>query len=134
MQLKGSSEVHPFLMQHGVFRHLLELVVDVPSNLVIEGGVRIGNDGRILARGTLNGNALAVLLTPVDQPSTDLNHDCRTDHHDLLILLSQWGPVPLGASGGVPIADFNGDGVVDVLDLLILLDNWDHTKGGGPAK
>jgi uncharacterized membrane protein len=134
MQLKGSPEVHPFLMQHGVFRHLLELVVDVPSNLVIEGGVRIGNDGRILARGTLNGNALAVLLTPVDQPSTDLNHDCRTDHHDLLILLSQWGPVPLGASGGVPIADFNGDGVVDVLDLLILLDNWDHTKGGGPAK
>jgi hypothetical protein len=130
-QLVGGMSPKPglpneaFVLQHGEFHNLLSLIVDTPPNLGISFTVRVSNDGRILAEGGIGLGPMGVLLKPIDQPPTDLNHDCRTDVHDLLILLEQWGPVPLSTSG-VPIADFNGDGFVDVLDLLILLDHWDR--------
>jgi hypothetical protein len=77
--------------------------------------------GLFLIRGTLNGRTAAFILAPIDRPLTDLNADCVTDVHDLLMLLSGWEP----CDGTACHADFNGDGRVDVLDLLILLDNWD---------
>jgi uncharacterized membrane protein len=121
----GGADSQPFVWQHGEFHRLKSLVVDIPQGVVIETAGVVGNDGRILARGTQQGAyVLALLLVPIDQPLTDLNHDCRTDVHDLLILLEQWGPAQESIDG-TPSADFNGDGVVDVLDLLILLDHWD---------
>ncbi|HRQ76512.1 MAG TPA: DUF3466 family protein, partial [Phycisphaerales bacterium] len=124
MRPTGTTMLHPFIWQHGQFYNVLSLIVDMPANLVIDHVSRVGHDGRMLCRGSLSGKVVSVLLTPINQPLTDLNHDCATNTHDLLILLEQWGPAPTNATGGVPIADFNGDGRVDVLDLLILLGNW----------
>jgi hypothetical protein len=133
MRVEGSTVIHRFLLQHGVFHNIYDLVVDPPSPLLFAVS-RIGNDGRIIGSGFVGGpGTRGILLRPFNQPLTDLNHDCRTDVHDLMILLEQWGPVEADLNG-TPSADFNEDGVVDVLDLLILLDNWDHKKGGGPGK
>ncbi|HRQ75820.1 MAG TPA: DUF3466 family protein [Phycisphaerales bacterium] len=113
-----------YLWQHGYFHNLNIIAQGSPSNLHMYVAAAVNGLGNILAHGTLNSKVVAVVLTPINQPLTDLNHDCATNTHDLLILLEQWGPTPTNATGGVPIADFNGDGRVDVLDLLILLGNW----------
>jgi len=81
-------------------------------------GFDINNAGQIVAQAIDNElNKVAVILTPIEKPLTDLNDDCRTDVLDLLILLSEWGK-------NESDADFTGDGTVDVLDLLTLLGEW----------
>jgi hypothetical protein len=51
----------------------------------------------------------------------DLNNDGVVNVSDLLILLGNWGPCPVGTAC---IGDLNDDGQVNVSDLLILLSNW----------
>jgi hypothetical protein len=78
--------------------------------------------GQIAGRATdQHGDSVAVLLTPVDPPLGDLDHDCTVGFDDFLILLNAWGPCP--QSGACP-ADVNFDGTVSVLDFLIMLANW----------
>ena len=57
------------------------------------------------------------VLYPIDSPPGDVDHNCRVNVDDLLLLLAQWGP-------GVSFADVNNDGAVNVTDLLTLLANW----------
>lgn len=124
MRVTQSSPSRPMLYQHGVATELITLVVNMPANLTLGLAGEVTNTGRIRCSATQAGKVVAVVLTPINQPLTDLNHDCATNTHDLLILLEQWGPAAANVAGGVPIADFNGDGRVDILDLLILLGNW----------
>lgn len=49
----------------------------------------------------------------------DIDRDGDVDIHDLLALLSAWGPDAMGNP-----ADIDDDGDVDVNDLLILLSGW----------
>jgi hypothetical protein len=113
------------IWQLGDFYQLSEHVVNLPTNVSLSGISAVGNNGWIFASGSQTGRTLSVVLTPINQPLTDLNHDCRVDMHDLRILLDAWGPAPVSAGGsGVPSPDFNGDGMVDVFDLLFLLANW----------
>ncbi|MEE9130843.1 MAG: hypothetical protein V3T84_12550, partial [Phycisphaerales bacterium] len=67
------------------------------------------------------GDVVALLLTPVQGPLGDLDHDCSVGASDLLILLSQWG---LCRDCDDCPADLNGDCVVGATDLLLLLVNW----------
>ena len=50
----------------------------------------------------------------------DVDMNGVIDVSDLLILISTWGPLPVGG----PLADFNGDWTVDVSDLLVVIGNW----------
>ena len=81
----------------------------------------INNSGQIAATGIVgepfSGDGHAFLLTPVDQPPTDLSGDCTTGVEDLLIMLGEW-------QDAESIADINNDGVVNVSDLLLLLSGW----------
>ena len=124
IRVKGTSIVHPFLWQHGEFYNMRELVVNVPEGIVIDLTHIISPTGTILARS----GTLAVLLSPVDLPVADLNHDCRVDVHDLLMLLNAWSSQVRVRSQNSPPADINEDGVVDVSDLLILLANWSQLQ------
>jgi uncharacterized membrane protein len=109
----------PYLWQHGKMVDINSLV---DGQVMLLRPTDINNAGQILVRAQ---NSRGALLTPINVPLGDLNYDCRVDHHDLLIMFAQWGPVPRSQSAtGVPSADLNGDGVVNVIDLLILFDNW----------
>lgn len=79
----------------------------------------ISEAGAIIVNGSLGpqDESVVILLSPVDQPITDLDGDCATGFGDLLMLLEQW------QEAGSP-ADFDGDGVVTFGDLLILLASW----------
>ncbi|HRP64410.1 MAG TPA: dockerin type I domain-containing protein, partial [Phycisphaerales bacterium] len=127
LRVEGTSAFHPFLWQHGEFFNLNSLIPSLPPGLVVNhGAVLCDVHGLILCGATMNGRVVTVLLQPINPPRTDLNADCRTDHHDLLILLSQWGVIKQSSASGAAQAkaDVNDDGFVDVLDLLILLQNW----------
>jgi hypothetical protein len=105
------------LWQHGELHHLNSLLVDGSPDVHLTGVTATNNHGQVLCTASTR----AVLLTPADRPLTDLNADCVTDVHDLLMLFDAWGPVPRAQS---VTADLNGDGVVNVSELLILLRNW----------
>jgi uncharacterized membrane protein len=123
IQVEGTSTWHPFLWQHDAFYDLRDLVVNGPDSLIITGASNVLSNGLIRA----STGTKAVLLTPIDQPLGDLNHDCQVDVYDLLTLLDSWGPIPRAAQQQTGLtADLNGDGVVNVSDLLILLANWSH--------
>jgi uncharacterized membrane protein len=109
------------LWQHSTAFDLNPLVKPIDGTLHLTVARAMNNAGQVLVRGSYNGKVVAIVLSPVDRPLTDLNADCVTNLHDLLMLLDIWGPC---GEGPCP-ADFNGDHKVDVLDLLILLDNWD---------
>jgi uncharacterized membrane protein len=123
----GPAMQTPILWQHGVVHDLAPLVTKGEA-VILREPIGINDGGQIATRAIHNGRTVAVLLTPIDRPLTDLNADCVTDVHDLLMLLSVWGP----CDGTACQADFNGDGRVDVLDLLILLDNWDTPRKDAP--
>jgi probable HAF family extracellular repeat protein len=101
-----------FFWQHGLMHDLNDLVTVQTYRL--KTAYDINEDGQILA---LNGSNDPVLLTPVGRPPTDLDIDCRTDLHDLIILLREWGRADSPA-------DFDGDGDVGTTDLLLLLAHW----------
>lgn len=119
----SASNIVPALWQNGNGRLVSELVLDL-SDITLQQPRGINDAGQILTRGLNQGHNVAVLLSPVNQPTGDLNIDCRVDVHDLLILLDAWGPVPRAKRQAGSPADLNGDGVVDVSDLLILLHHW----------
>ncbi|MEE8156215.1 MAG: hypothetical protein V3T53_14775 [Phycisphaerales bacterium] len=82
----------------------------------------INQAGQIAASATNEfGDAVAVLLTPIQGPPGDLNNDCQVGAADLLILLSSWGPCDDCRNCA---ADLNSDCVVGGADLLTLLANW----------
>lgn len=115
----------PGVWQHGNLYALPDIMIPSQGTQLVRG--RAMNDaGQLLVQGLHNGRNVGIVLSTVNQPLTDLNVDCVTDHHDLIMLLAQWGPIPGGATGapGGSSADFNQDGIVDVRDLLILLGNW----------
>lgn len=113
----ATNHIRPVLWQHGSYADLEDLI-NMPSGLAVLTAGASNNTGNILLHGSTSGDLAAVLLAPINVPLTDLDINCRTDVHDLLILLHyEWGET--GSA-----ADFNDDGVVNVLDILILLSNW----------
>ena len=115
--LSGKGFVDGFLWQNGVAYDLNTLAIDLGPENHIRSGTDINNHGVILADAESSHAGIAIVLTPIDRPLTDLDYDCRTDMHDLLILLDEWGETDSDA-------DFNGDGLVGPGDLAILLGTW----------
>ena len=108
---------HAFLWQDGAMFDLNNLVPP-DFDLNLEVARAINDEGQIVAITTNDdGMTIAILLSPIGRPPTDLDCDCDTDPEDLEILLSHWGE-----AGGE--ADINEDGIVNVRDLLQLLANW----------
>ncbi|HRQ75746.1 MAG TPA: dockerin type I domain-containing protein, partial [Phycisphaerales bacterium] len=121
----GASNIIGGLWQNGAHHALHSLVADMPAHTSLARPRSLNEPGDILVEGHVNGKIVGIVLKPTGRPFTDLNGDCATNAHDLMMLLSQWGQIPASTgSSGVPSADFNQDGIVDVLDLLILLGNW----------
>ena len=54
------------------------------------------------------------------QLAGDVDMNGVVDVTDLLELIANFGPLPIGG----PLADFNGDFIIDVSDLLIIIGNW----------
>ena len=85
-------------------------------------GVVVGsNSGARVMVGSaidLDGNAVALLLTPVPDIPGDLTCDGRVLSDDLIVLINVWGDCP-----ECP-ADLDGSGLVTTIDLLMLLANW----------
>ncbi len=77
----------------------------------------MGNGGRIVGRGRLNGIPRGFVLEPAPL-SADFNHDGVVDGADLGVLLGAWGPCK-----NCP-ADLDGNGIVDGADLGSLLGAW----------
>lgn len=116
----GDSDVFPttgFIWQDNVMTDLNELI-DPGLGVHISSGRAINHAGEILARGTVEGDAVSVLLTPTPAPIGDLDGDCRVAILDLLSLLAAWGTCDECS------ADLDNDGYVGIADLLILLSNW----------
>jgi len=106
-----------FVWADGVMWDLNELIPP-DSGVYLQNARDINNAGQIVVRGNDElSNTVAVLLTPIDLPPTDLDCDGITGVVDLLILLGEWGKTDSPA-------DFNQDGIVNVRDLLILLWHW----------
>ncbi|MDP7005393.1 MAG: hypothetical protein QF718_04200 [Phycisphaerales bacterium] len=57
-------------------------------------------------------------VTPQIQGDVDMNG--VVDVNDLLTVIANFGPLPVGG----PLADFNRDLIVDVSDLLVVIGNW----------
>ena len=116
---KDNANRAPFLWQNGSMWSLNDLV---QSDIVVS--VRrvgaINNQGQITGWGLVSPAIVALLLTPIDPPSGDLDIDCRVGIVDLLALLGNWGPCLSEDCR----ADLNGDDRVDVLDFWMLILNW----------
>ncbi len=108
----------PAIYQHGETSLLSDLMTD-DGGLALQNPHEINDQGGVLVRGIFGSKTVGVLLAPLNRPITDLDADCVTDVHDLLMLLGQWGPCD-----GCP-SDFTGNGVIGVPDLLFMLSNWD---------
>lgn len=113
---------HAFIWQHGRMTNLNDVIPSAAAATVTRAEA-INNQGQIAGRGLALGTAVALLLTPIDPPTGDLDIDCRVGIVDLLMLLANWGPCLSEDCR----ADLNGDATVDVGDFVVLLSNW------GPA-
>lgn len=109
----------PFLWQDGAMTCLDELIPDPEANKAIPDA--INQLGQIAGQGGYAEELAGLLLTPADQPTGDVDHDCTVGISDFLMLLVAWGPCP--PMGACP-ADFDGDGVVGIDDFLLLIANW----------
>lgn len=80
---------------------------------------------------------LEITVRPVEQFATvsgiqvepacaDVNGDGAVTVHDVLAIISFWGPCGVGDCSG----DLNGDGLVNAEDLLEVIGNWGTCPGG----
>ena len=121
-QVVGFSQTttqEAFIWQNGVMSNLNDLRTP-ERDIVIQLAWAINQDGQITGSARLQGDTVAVLLTPVARPG-DVDIDCAVGLADLEILLNSWGPCPDCVSC---LADLDGDCRVAVPDLLRLLGNW----------
>ncbi len=121
-QVVGFSQTttqEAFIWQNGVMTNLNDLMPP-DLDIVIQVARAINQDGQITGSARLQGDTVAVLLTPVARPG-DLDIDCAVGLADLEILLNSWGPCPDCVNC---LADLDGDCAVAVPDLLTLLANW----------
>jgi uncharacterized membrane protein len=96
----------------------LESMVEPAVLSAVTSARGINDTGQIVAQArTTTNHVVSVVLTPVSLNAGDLNHDCRTDVNDLLIVIAHWGQA-------FSIGDANHDGSVDVNDLLVVIGNW----------
>ncbi len=116
---QSSGPSNAFLWQNGSMWSLNDLVQSDISVSVHRVGA-INNQGQITGWGLVSPAIVALLLTPIDPPSGDLDIDCRVGIVDLLILLRNWGPCQSEECR----ADLNGDDLVDGLDFWMLISNW----------
>ncbi|MFO0827105.1 MAG: hypothetical protein U0572_03060 [Phycisphaerales bacterium] len=114
-----------FVWRDGVMTALDDLL-EPGSTLHIKRAWSINDSGQIAAdAATSDGEAVAVLLTPVPPIPGDVTCDWAVGGDDLAILLGAWGACPLGGRGGAACpADIDANGAVDAADLGILLGNW----------
>ena len=110
-----------YVWQNGVMSNLNELI-QLDAGITIRVASAINNAGQITGWATASaGTVVAVLLTPINQPQGDLDHDCTVGRSDFDMLLAAWGACP--SDGGCP-GDLDGDGLVGIVDFLMLLANW----------
>ncbi len=108
-----------FIWQDGAISPLDDLIADPAANAAIP--YAVNQQGQVAVLAGYQGDAIGLLLSPIDQPAGDVDHDCTVGLHDVVMLLDAWGSCPVIA--GCP-GDVDADSDVDVLDLLILLANW----------
>jgi len=111
----GDGDTAPYLWQHGQMHNLRGLVDDPDVQLGIT--LAINNKGQIICSGTYKNNRAVMILSPVDDRTGDVNHDCTVNVFDLLLLLQEWAQPN-------SIADVDNDGVVDADDLIELILQW----------
>jgi probable HAF family extracellular repeat protein len=110
-----------FIWHNGMMHDLNDLIVPNTSARIVW-ATAINNQGQITGEGyDVDGDIVAVLLTPVDVPVGDLDGDCTVGLNDFDMLMAAWGPCP---PSGDCSADLDGDGFVGVVDFLLLLANW----------
>jgi probable HAF family extracellular repeat protein len=124
-QSGGSTLPAPFIWRDGVMKDLRPLV-PLPANIELFYAHDINNLGQIAASGrdtsnSQNTHSPGFRLTPSSTIPGDLDRNCAVDIHDLLGVISQWGPVP---GGGRHPADLTRDGIVNVADLLVVINHW----------
>jgi probable HAF family extracellular repeat protein len=113
-----ASTLRGFIWQNGILSDLNDLI---PPEFYVNLANGINNAGQIIASGAYNVESAALLLTPINQPPGDLDHDCTVGVTDFLILLDAWGTCP---TTGVCPADIDSDGMVGVTDFLLMLAHW----------
>ena len=106
-----------FIWQDGMITDLNDLIPS-DSGVLLRVGRAMNNAGQISGWGSVGGDDVAFLLTPVTFPIGDLSRDCRVTAFDLALLLGSWG-----SCEGCP-ADLNDDDAVNAPALAILLGNW----------
>ena len=109
------------IWQNGMITDLNELI-QLDAGITIRVASAINNAGQITGWANASSDTVvAVLLTPINQPQGDLDHDCAVGRSDFDMLLAAWGACP--SDGGCP-GDLDGDGLVGIVDFLMLLANW----------
>ena len=101
----------------------LNELIQPDTDITIRVASAINNAGQITGWATASGGTtvVAVLLTPINQPQGDLDHDCTVGLADFFALIAAWGSC---SDCGTCPADFDGDCNVGIVDFLLLLGNW----------
>lgn len=114
----------PFVWQDGVMTDLNDLPGFDPDALASR-AFAINQSGQIIATGGIGSAPVepaGLLLTPINQPLGDLNHDCVVGLTDFLIVIESWGPCPDPCASC--FGDADGDCQVGILDFLAVIGNW----------
>ena len=114
----------PFIWRGGVMTDLRTFNAVAPPSLGLKIAYGINNKGQITGRGSSygpGGHGVAFLLTPaLPQTPGDVNCDGHANVTDLIAVITNWSPGPVG---GNP-ADVNRDNRIDVGDLLAVVTHW----------
>ncbi len=99
-----------------------DLDLSIPGGAAIGLPCALGETGQIALDGSFQGGQAIILLTPINQPLGDVNHDCVVGISDFMIVLENWGPCsdPCASCFG----DADGDCHVGILDFLAVIGNW----------
>lgn len=117
----GKSGGTGFVWHDGVMMDLRDLVVDLPPEITIETANGINNCGQIVCTAKESLWSVGLLLTPIEEPTADLDCDGVVGWEDFVALLDAWGPCP---AQGLCRADLDQNGWVGVDDFLALLADW----------
>jgi len=121
-EIAGSSSselpTKPTVWRQGQVYDLTEWLMPHPNVDYVTSAYAINDDGIMLLVGDDGmGDTVAMVTRPVTKTPADLNHDCRVDVDDLLLVIGNWG-------AGASWADITKDGVVNVPDLLTVIVDW----------
>jgi probable HAF family extracellular repeat protein len=115
------GDIQPaFIWRDGVMTSLGDLIPD-DSEVTLVTANAINNAGQITGRGSIDGDDVAFLLTPIPPAPGDVNCDWLVNIDDLFDVIAAWGPCgKLGPCN----ADLDSTGAVDIDDLFTVIANW----------